>query len=58
MHVAAELLVRRQGKLGVFVASDKAARFHPAAQRPGRPSGQGRRFAADSRVVVRGQGTL
>jgi RND family efflux transporter MFP subunit len=58
MHVAAPLLVRRQGKLGVFVASDKAARFHPLPNaQEGRPA-KAEGLQPNSRVVVSGQGTL
>jgi RND family efflux transporter MFP subunit len=58
MHVAAALLARRQGKLGVFVASDKTTRFHPLPNaQEGRPA-KAEGLQADSRIVVRGQGTL
>ena len=58
MHVPAQLLARRQGRLGVFVATDKTARFHvlPGAQegRPAKATG----LLPDSRIVVRGLGEL
>ena len=58
MHVPAQLLARRQGRLGVFVATDKTARFHvlPGAQegRPAKAAG----LLPDSRIVVRGLGEL
>jgi len=58
MHVPAELLARRQGRLGVFVAAEKTPRFHalPNAQE-GRPA-KAEGLSADSRIVVRGQGAL
>jgi hypothetical protein len=58
MHVAAPLLVRRQGKLGVFVASDKTTRFHPLPNaQEGRPA-KAEGLPAGSRIVVSGMGTL
>ena len=57
-HLPAPLVVRRQGRLGVFVATGKSARFHPlpGAQegRPARAEG----LKADDRVVVDGLGGL
>lgn len=57
-HLPPELLVRRGGRLGVFVDGGGNPRFHPlpAAQegRPARADG----LAPDSRIVVRGQGAL
>lgn len=58
MHVPAELLARRQGRLGVFVATDKTARFHPLPNaQEGRPA-KAEGLSADSRIVVRGMGEL
>jgi len=58
MHISAELLARRQGKLGVFVATGKTARFHPLPNaQEGRPA-KAEGLPADSRIVVRGQGEL
>ena len=58
LHVPANLLARRQGRLGVFVATDRNARFHalPDAQegRPAKATG----LRPDSRIVVRGLGEL
>lgn len=57
-HLPPELLVRRGGQLGVFTETGGRPRFHPlpAAQegRPARAEG----LTLDSRIVVRGQGTL
>jgi hypothetical protein len=58
MHVPAELLARRQGRLGVFVATDKTARFHPLPNaQEGRPA-KAAGLNAASRIVVLGQGAL
>lgn len=57
-YLPPELLVRREGRLGVFVEAGGRPRFHPlpTAQegRPARAEG----LSADSRIVVRGQGAL
>lgn len=56
-HVAAELLVRRMGQLGVFVVQDGRARFHPLQQaQEGQPAAID--LAADTLVVVQGQQRL
>jgi RND family efflux transporter MFP subunit len=58
MHVPADLLARRQGRLGVFVATEKTARFHPLPNaQEGRPA-KAAGLNADSRIVVRGIGEL
>jgi len=58
MHVPAQLLARRQGQLGVFVATDKSARFHPLpGAQEGRPA-KATGLRPDSRIVVRGLGEL
>ncbi len=58
MHVPAELLVRRQGHLGIFLALEKTARFHPLPEaQEGRPA-KVEGLKPDSRVVVRGLGEL
>lgn len=58
MHVPAELLARRQGRLGVFVATEKTPRFHPLPNaQEGRPA-KATGLQVDSRIVVRGQGAL
>jgi RND family efflux transporter MFP subunit len=58
MHVAAALLARRQGQLGVFVASDKTTRFHPLPNaQEGRPA-KAEGLQPDSRIVVHGMGAL
>ncbi len=58
MHVPAWLLARREGNVGVFVATGNRALFHalPGAQegRPAKATG----LRPDSRIVVRGQGEL
>jgi RND family efflux transporter MFP subunit len=57
-HLPAELLARRQGRLGVFVAGEKTPRFHPLPNaQEGRPA-KAEGLSADSRIVVRGQGAL
>lgn len=57
-HLPAKLLVRRDGRLGVFIAEGNKPRFHPLPQaqegRPARATG----LAADTRVVVSGQNGL
>lgn len=56
-HLPPALVVRRGGRLGVFVAAGGVARFHelPGAQE-GRPAAVS--LPADARVVVEGQLTL
>lgn len=57
-HLPAELLVRRNGALGVFVASNGAARFHAL---PGAQEGQPAPVAdlpPDTRIVVAGRERL
>lgn len=57
-HVPAELLVRRQGRLGVFLATEQATRFHPLPNaQEGRPA-KAEGLRPDSRIVVRGLGKL
>lgn len=57
-HVPASVVVRRNGGLGVFLASGKSTRFHPlpAAQegRPARAEG----LRGTDRIVISGQGAL
>jgi len=56
-HVPAELVVRRDGRLGVFVAEGGRARFQVlATAQEGRPAATG--LAPDARIVVAGQLTL
>jgi RND family efflux transporter MFP subunit len=58
MHLPAALLVRRQSRLGVFVASDQSVRFHPLPNaQEGRPA-KAEGLLGDSRIVVRGSGQL
>lgn len=58
MHLPAQLIVRRGGRLGVFVEERGQPRFHPLpAAQEGRPVPAGG-LAPDSRIVVRGQGAL
>ncbi len=58
MHVPAELLVRRQGRLGVFVALENSARFHPLPDaQEGRPA-KATGLPVNSRIVWRGLGEL
>jgi RND family efflux transporter MFP subunit len=53
-HLPAELVVRREGRLGVFVVTDGRARFTPLRDaQEGRPVGVS--FPAATRVVVKGQ---
>lgn len=53
-HVPAELVVRRDHRLGVFVAEGGRARFHPlAGAQEGRPAAAD--LAPDARIVVAGQ---
>jgi len=53
-HVPAELVVRREGRLGVFAAEDGIARFHPLADaQEGRPAPVD--LAPGTRLVVAGQ---
>lgn len=56
-HVPAELLVRRAGRLGVFVAAEGKARFHhlPDAQE-GRPAAID--LPADAQIVTQGRHAL
>lgn len=55
--VPAELLVRRDGRLGVFLVNDNHARFHPL---PEALEGQPARaeLPADARVIVQGRHSL
>ncbi len=57
-HLPAELLVRRGGRLGVYVESGAGPRFHPLPMaqegRPARAEG----LTPERRIVVRGQGAL
>ncbi|MGW8270949.1 MAG: efflux RND transporter periplasmic adaptor subunit [Burkholderiales bacterium] len=53
-HLPAELIVRRDGRLGVFVVNDGRAHFMPLADaQEGRPVGVS--LPASTRVVVKGQ---
>lgn len=53
-HIPADLIVRRDGRLGVFLAEEGRARFHPlAAAQEGRPAPAG--LAPDAQIVVGGQ---
>ena len=53
-HVPAELIVRREGRLGVFAAEDGVARFHPLVEaQEGRPAPV--ELAPGTRLVVAGQ---
>jgi RND family efflux transporter MFP subunit len=53
-HVPAELLLRREGRLGVFVEEDGVARFRPLAQaQEGRPAPV--ELPLETRLVVSGQ---
>lgn len=57
-HLPATLLVRRQGRLGVFVADGATPRFHPL---PGAEEGRPARaegLTPDSRIVTAGAGAL
>jgi len=57
-HLPAELLVRREGRLGVFLDEDGIARFRPLAQaQEGRAAPAGA-LAAQARIVVSGQAAL
>lgn len=57
-HLPAELLVRRGGRLGVYVETGAGPRFHPLPMaqegRPARAEG----LTPERRIVVRGQGAL
>ena len=53
-HIPADLVVRREGKLGVFVEARGVARFHPlAAAQEGRPTPVD--LPPEARIVVLGQ---
>ncbi|MGB5079804.1 MAG: hypothetical protein WBO23_03560, partial [Burkholderiales bacterium] len=53
-HIPAELVVRREGRLGVFVDERGLARFHPLAEaQEGRPAPAD--LAPGTRIVVSGQ---
>ena len=53
-HLPAELIVRREGRLGVFVVNDGHARFVPLPEaQEGRPAAVA--LPPDARVVVQGQ---
>jgi hypothetical protein len=56
-HLPADLLVRRDGRLGVFLVNDAAAHFHPL---PGALAGQPARsdLGAEARVIVAGRQRL
>jgi hypothetical protein len=56
-HLPADLLVRRDGRYGVFVAEDGKARFHvlPQAQE-GRPAALD--LPAETRIVTQGRHAL
>ena len=57
-HVPAEAVVRRNNRLGVFVAEGKTARFHPlSAAEEGRPA-LASGLTLESRIVVGGAGEL
>lgn len=53
-HLPSEVIVRRDGRLGVFVVNERRAKFVPLPDaQEGRPAAV--RLPADTRVVVRGQ---
>jgi hypothetical protein len=53
-HLPADLVVRREGELGVFVEAQGIVRFHPLAEaQEGRPAPVD--LAPGARIVVAGQ---
>ena len=56
-YLPADLLVRRDGRLGVFLVNDSHARFHPLPEAlEGQPARSG--LPDEARIIVQGRHSL